>query len=377
MSGRMTPNRRSQSNRFRTASGLSGRRLTGRSGAMLLAVATLASVALGSCNSNTATVSLLSWNVQNLFDDVDDGSEYREFTRDGGWTRERYVRRLERIDEAVRLAGQNGPVASHGPDLIVLQEVEHAGIGKTLAHDFVRSHRYVIGDPRRNTTTAVLVLSRHQPRAVRFHDAVRVAVVPGSSEPEVTWRGRALVEVELAINGVSLSVLGAHWKSQSGGETRTESYRRQEGRLARGILARRAPEAILVGDLNEDLDEYGQHRGAYQTALMHSEHPGSTLSFVYADEQPGAPGDDGEMRADVASGWARGTRPWTYAYMGRWERLDHAFLALPSDLSISLEPLVADLLIRDGIPDRFDPRTGHGFSDHLPIVVTLTRRPAQ
>ncbi len=332
----------------------------------------LSIVALLGCSAPDE-LSLISWNVQNLFDDIDDGGEYPEFTRDGGWTRAAYVRRLERLDEIVRFGMPSAP------EVVVLQEVEGPKVGAVIATDFLRRHRYVAGDPRGLSSTSVLVLSRRTPTAVHLHDALELSLVPGESSPRIDWRARALLEVQIASNVGVIRLLGAHWKSQSGGERETEPYRRVEARLARLIMQRGEDDALLVGDLNEDLDEFAQHRGAYRTAIMHAEEAASIreISFVWPHERSQSGLQEHGVPADAVTGWERTQRPWSYAFRGRWERLDHAFLALPSDLDLSLDVVVAPQMVADGVPMRFDSRSGYGFSDHFPILVTVSRPQAR
>jgi endonuclease/exonuclease/phosphatase family metal-dependent hydrolase len=400
-----------------------------RKALLALAVILFSSCSPPSCISRTGNphtvLRILGYNVQNLFDDRDDGGEYAEFTKAGGWSRSDYYRRLERLDEAIRLASDN-----RLPDLIVLAEVENAGVGETLAREFLRRYRWIVADPDGGGTTGVVVLSRREPREVRTHLAVAVALAGGSAVPHgndpqffsgagagagavvVRWESRALVEAVLDLDDAPLRLFAAHWKSQSGGEAATEPRRRMEARLfltASGA-DRALPtdgEVLLIGDLNEDLEEYRQHGGSYRTALMHVDDrrqaatstarpetgtmPGAGnaiapplpertaaegVRFVYAEQADSAPRgafQTGWLRsAGVASG-ARGS----YAFRGEWERLDHAFLRLPSRLAVDLSPVVAPSLLRDGVPDRYDPRTGYGISDHLPVMITLSKRPSQ
>ena len=73
-------------------------------------------------------VTVLSYNVQNLFDDVDDGLEYDEYRSSSGWDRDAYFARLSRVDEVVRLATGATLV-----DAIVLQEVESPRVALDLS----------------------------------------------------------------------------------------------------------------------------------------------------------------------------------------------------------------------------------------------------
>ncbi|MFW6356558.1 MAG: endonuclease/exonuclease/phosphatase family protein [Spirochaetota bacterium] len=346
-----------------------------------LAFGSAASCAAGRDEAVIATV--LSYNVQNLFNGTDDGGEYREFTRAEGWSRDRYFARLERLDATVRRLS-----AGRLPDVIVFQELEGAGIGRDIARDFLRGHRHVLSGPAGETATQVVMLSRLTPTAVSAHRVCEIAVVPGERGRPL-WTSRVAVDATFA--GRALRVIGAHWKSQSGGEAVTEPKRIREAALVRDVLAcaggpRDAVGSpspliatLLVGDLNEDLDEYRSHGGAWPTALVRCE----DLEEIHERHGPVAPGIVFAPADAVADGagfrtlWSTSDAPGTYSYRGEWERLDQAFLAAPpevgGELRVGLDP---ELLFANGTPARYDSRSGSGCSDHLPIVVTLTRRRA-
>ena len=215
-------------------------------------------------------------------------------------------------------------------------------------------------------------------------------VPPGAPQASraTVWRSRDLVEVRFA--RPELTVLAAHWKSQSGGERTTEYLRRLEAALAVSLarntpvsLARSTP-VLLVGDLNEDLHEYRQHDGAYLTALLPLEAgsaaarggrkpAGGSLRFTAPGASLAATRLTGEPV--FRSLWGPESGAGTYFYRGRWERLDQAFLLAGPEWEGSLRVVRdGDLVDDQGRPRRYDVRTSRGVSDHLPIAVTLTRR---
>ena len=303
------------------------------------AVAVLCLCGCGAAGLARPVATLVSYNVQNLFDGIDDGTEYDEFRSDSGWTRDRYYDRLERVEEAVRLAA-GGAL----PQVIALQEIESPVVAADIVRDFLRRHRYVMTGRAGHTTTQVVVLSRTPPERQRTH-AVSEVVLAGESM-RTRWTSRDMVDVTFA--RPPLRVVVAHWKSQSGGQAATAPKRLREARLVASLLEGEAAGAVgravlLVGDLNEDLRESPRHDGAWPTAWMRT---------LWDESSPGS-----------------------YVYRGEWERLDHAFLldtgVYAGSLRVGLHPRLLD---ERGFPYRYDPRTRRGYSDHLPIAVTLTRR---
>ena len=101
-----------------------------KQGCCRMVSALFAVLVLGSCAMPDAagTWTVASWNVQNLFDGIDNGTEYSEFDpEDGEWTDELYRIRLEKTAEILL------SLCSGGPDLIILQEVENQNVLEDLA----------------------------------------------------------------------------------------------------------------------------------------------------------------------------------------------------------------------------------------------------
>ena len=185
-----------------------------------------------------------------------------------------------------------------------------------------------------------------------------------------------MVDAEIAVARVAgaIRMIACHWKSQSGGERQTEPQRIQSAALLRTLLLETAgdPLTLIVGDLNEDVEEFRQHGGEYPTALMPDGGVDARRSLLVTSTPEAA----GIRPAAVAvySPWLSSDNPGSYYHAGRWERLDQV-LILPgaaggvrASLSIIDDP---ELLTPDGKPARYDPRTGYGYSDHLPVVVEI------
>lgn len=356
---------------------------------------------------------IIAYNVQNLFDGTDHGGEYPEFRASAGWDRGDYYDRLERLGEAIRRTARRPGdrrerrTAGGLPDIVVLTEVESAWVAADLARDFLRRYRWVSAapEPRRAVpsqalapaaprpaypapATRIAVLSRRRPE-LRSHRVVQLDLVPGSA-PRVRWQGRETLELRFARQGLRL--LAAHWKSQSGGERQTEPKRIIEAALVHDLLQATSvaevdyPVTLLVGDLNEDLHEARQHGRAWPTALVPwsltaagdaapGGRAGARIRFVEADSPPAAAAaGDGPVFRTL---WHGADAPGTYRYRGEWERLDHAFLLAGDEYRGRIAVGAWDELFDAyGGPARYDARRGGGYSDHLPILVTVTRRRA-
>ena len=54
-------------------------------------------------STGTGIITLMTWNIHNLFDGKDDGYEYPEFLLSAGWSEEKYRGRLNTISNAIHI----------------------------------------------------------------------------------------------------------------------------------------------------------------------------------------------------------------------------------------------------------------------------------
>lgn len=332
----------------------------------------IVTVLLPSCSRCTLHVpwsakslSVMSYNVENLFDDRDDGTEYREYDPGAGtWNTALYHAKLKSVSEALSLVGAGGP------DICLLQEVENERAVTDLHEGYLNVLKYghVIVAPSDGTATTVAALSRFRPTRVLTH---RVHVLDAPPQ-------RPILELQFDLRGDQLVILNMHWKSKSGGADTTEPHRLAASAFVAERVAYLREEhpdwAILVaGDLNEREDEYERVSREYQTALMQAGE-GDAPDSLYLAKSPFDAGVRGG-RVVLFSPWLTSTSPGSYAYQGEWERIDH-FLLIPGaagGFSFGDFRVVDDELLLNprGYPDRWDALTTGGFSDHLPILIEL------
>jgi exonuclease III len=189
-----------------------------------------------------------------------------------------------------------------------------------------------------------------------------------------------------------LVVFVCHWKSKLGGDDATESTRRASAR----IIVRRIQElvesepdlpVIVMGDLNENHDEFYRRSGAVLSALLPDDPRAAEVAGQY---------DNGlqkdflilsKSKPPVPRYFPPGTvtlyTPWTeledgsYYYKNAWETIDH-FLLSPqlfdktgwdyATCQVLNEP---PFVSAKGLPLAYNPRTGGGLSDHLPLLLFL------
>lgn len=332
---------------------------------------------IAACSSG---LTVLCWNVENLFDDVDDGTEFPDFDPGRGrWDAESFRLRVDTVAEAIRAA------VAGGPDVLVLQEVENENALRALAAVALKDLGYawtaIVAKP--DLPANVAVASRVP--IARVH-TIGVSAY-GANEL------RDLLEVEIEQDGHRLHVFNNHWKAKSGGARQTEAWRIEAagklGRRIREILAADpSADIIAAGDFNESVDEWRAVGRAYQVALVPVDDgppAGFFASSILLADDPGGAGVRGPILAlyepwyEVAAA-ERGS----YSYQGRWETVDHVLMSpgLFDDRGYryragSFRVVRLPFLLNDnGTPKRWSGLSGRrGYSDHLPLLVTLDAAP--
>ncbi len=324
--------------------------------------------------SGSAVITVMSYNVENLFDDVSDGTEFHGFdpARDD-WDTRSYRAKLDNVTAVIEAA------VPGGPDILALQEVENRRTLTTLTEEYLGRMGYVdaVMVPVPGIAFNVALLSRFPVRRVASHRL----------RPDPPARLRNILEVELAIEDQRLIVFVNHWKSKfGGGAALTEPLRVAASELLRLRLHELLSEdsgtqVIVLGDLNLSYDEYRRIEKDYQTALIpkSSSYPetfhGSSIFLTDSVDRAGLRGE----KVVLYTPWKGSDYRGSYVYQGEWYTIDHMLFspALLTQEGLQLErfTVVKDefMLNRFGEPLRWDTATRSGFSDHLPLLARLRR----
>ncbi len=312
-----------------------------------------------------------SWNVENLFDAVSDGTEFDGFDPvRGGWNERLYHAKLT---NTVRVIDE---LSSEGTAVLALQEIENRQVLSDL-WDRLADHRfrygYMIdetGGPFHNA-----VLSRYEISYARVHALSMPWAAPG----------RFILELDIVVNSdVTLVLFVNHWHSRRGGEVETEPSRRLAAALvARRVIERSGEDGIgilVVGDLNANHDDYARASGSYQTALM----PVSGIDTYDRGGSLFLSGDPSDVQQYDAvvlySPWKNGAGPGSYVYREEWNTIDHMLFGAGFGAGGVLEleefRVVAEafMVTASGAPRRWRSDRASGYSDHLPLVARIRLR---
>ncbi len=331
------------------------------------ALAALVGSVLALCASCAApsqgqkAISVVSYNLMTLFDAVDNGGEYAEFSvAKGKYDERRYKSRLSSLARVIKAA------VPGGPDILAVQEIENSRVLMDLGRA-LGSYPYKACADDTATVLECGILSRYPIVSLRTH---RYGVMPGSQAP------RLLLEAQLDAGGQELWLLVAHWKSKLEGAEQTEPERVAAASLAASVIqeilaANPLAAVVLAGDLNENPDE--QSSVSYTTALPNTLGMSMDRSVSIASL--------GTSRPILYSPWAD-CGGFSYIHDGTSERIDHLIVS-PSLAGANDGPSLVRFgvaapdfaLDAQGQPIAYRSSTGTGFSDHLPLYAFIVQRP--
>lgn len=292
----------------------------------------------GRAGAGAREFTLVSYNVHNLFDDRDDGTEFAGY-RPGSdsWSSVEFHTKAERTADALRRIAGGGH-----PDIVALQEIENEhALGVLLREYLPRSgYRWFVMPPAGGSAFRVAAVSRFAVRSARVHAFWYL------------WRPqRDVLELELDIHGRALTLLVNHWPSKRGGAERTAAQREfvsaGVARRVRALQRDNHEAAVAVaGDFNMDPHEFSAEWAAL------------SLYNPWVDQQ----------------------FPGSYRFRGSWSRIDNIFLSRAAHqgvFELLSFTVVTDkgFLDRTGAPRVWFPGSSGGYSDHLPLRARLRMVP--
>ncbi len=317
-----------------------------------------------------APFKVASYNVENLFDAVSDGTEYEEFIPGRhGWNARMFEKKLAHTAEVI---------CDLDADIIGLQEVENKNAFDALRKVLKRvgcGYRYGVITHKKGAPIQVALLSRFP--------------ITQSREIEVSYapRVRNILEVTLRIEGRPLTLFVNHWKSKSrrGYESKRIAYAKA---LAKRIgTMPSSKEYMILGDLNSDyrahltlpkrLDDTNGKRGL--SHLLHTVEGTRHLSIENLKHYP-------HSHYDLWLELPYRDR-WSHKFYGHKSTLDH--ILLPASMfdgkgvdyvGGSFGVFKRDYLFtKRGYINRWQLKTGRhtgkGYSDHLPIYALFDTKP--
>jgi len=331
---------------------------------------------LGSCSyafsqnpdyNATKIATIVSWNVENLFDTIDAPDIIdEEFlpSSDLNWNTEKYFQKLKNLDYVLSNINTN-----ELPELIALQEVENLEVLKDLIkQDGLSKAKYGIVHQESPDMRGidVALLYRSDAFVVMGTEMLRVKI-----ELEPDFKTRDIMYVFGKLNGDKIHIFINHWSSRRGGEMESEPKRMASAILARKKIdeiqkADKNAKIILLGDFNDTPLNSSIKMGLQAGNNLVPEKPGSLYNLMY----------------DLALN-GKGS----HSYNGKWNMLDNIVVSYPllwakdgfsvnfSTTGLFFDEKTVFLNNKTGFwqPNRTfsGNRYYAGFSDHLPVFVQL------
>jgi endonuclease/exonuclease/phosphatase family metal-dependent hydrolase len=318
-------------------------------------------------------VKIASYNVENLFDMKDDGTEYEQYIPNTSWGWNEEIHRI-------KLRNTAQVIYDIGADVIGLQEIESETALKELRAQLNRQGLYYSHYAfarTKNTAVAVALLSRYPivsalSRSVGAHRAYR-----------------DILEVKLNIHGKNLRVFVNHWKSKSG----PESMRIQSAKVLKKRLEELDEDEpyILMGDFNSHHEEYK----TFVKSRKHNDTEGITginhiLKTIDDDQNPITYASLQSNDDSLYNLWYElpEDQRWSHEYRGHHEGLDNMIISPSLADGKGLEYVRgsfgrfdAPYLFYKGKPYRWQQsrkfpkhHLGEGYSDHLAIFAKINIR---
>lgn len=313
---------------------------------------------LAGCENQTdikseQSFTVVSWNVQSLFDSVDNGNEYAAFRQKQGWSRARYNERISSLAEVLR----NYDFSS--ADVIFFQEVENSTVLKDLLSAGLRRRGFIYYGVIDNITPiSVGFISKIKPFDIIIHFA-------DSQRP--------IMQTRFLLNGESISVFNLHAKSNLGEESENLRLRKEYARYLNKLVASSYDEKIiLLGDFNTSIRLDTLDMLSSAAAINSSE-------IITRHSLPVASSMDNLDYSVFYDPLLDSAMPFpgegTYYYNGIWTLPDHILLSssLVEFCSLLEITILSDYTSdSEGKPDGYDTSIWRGYSDHFPLRLTLT-----
>ncbi|MCB1175568.1 MAG: hypothetical protein KDK39_18480 [Leptospiraceae bacterium] len=294
-------------------------------------------------------LSVLFWNVENLFDDQDDPGWFDDEMLATNHP-EIYDLKIERLQRILAPFAQKKAV-------ICLAEVENRAVLERLLQGLPNGPDYNI--VYEHNTFARIKQAVLSPLPVRHTEAIDFA------------RGlRPILKTEVLWHGQSLTIYVNHWKSRRGGQSKTAHKRRLAAEaLYADIQTLRtqnaAAEILVVGDFNDEPFDPSVQR------YLHA-----------VDNRPAVLKNDELLYNCLADPRYRQRYAGTSSHKGHWQLFDQMLVnsGLLDSRGLYLKSCqIYDgkgQLVYHGQPNRFGDEeelipAERGFSDHLPVLMQL------
>lgn len=267
-------------------------------------------------------ITIATYNVENLFDAKNDGTEYRDFKLSKhGWNAEKSRQKLKNIARVIKYINA---------DIIALQEVENYEIAKELAkktgYDF-----QAFSKPKKSPVGIVL-LSKFKITNKKEHTFSHI-------------KTRNILETSVNLDNKNLTLFITHFPTAK----RPKKERLAVLRKLKSILP--GSDFVILGDFN-----IAYRENSLLNKVLNQTNSTEQILDLWVEKEP--------------------QERYSHAYKGRKSALDHILLSSSffkgenfGYIDNSFNVIKADFMLKNSIPKRY--KNGKGYSDHLPLIFKL------
>ncbi len=310
-------------------------------------------------NVSGETIKIAFWNVENLFDLLDDPhTNDNEFAINGrkNVTQETYDLKLKNMAEVIDALDT---------DILGLCEIENRYVLKELDSAVARDYKIIHYDSPDNRGIDVALLYDPKKLTVTHSEPVTVTLPTGRPTRDILY-------VKATFTQTDLHLFVNHWPSKYGGAEKSIPLRAAAGKTLRieveSILSQDSnAEIVIMGDLNDEPID--------PSVTMHL---GATMELDQI-------GKNDQILWNVMKIWHRNSSGSTYKYGGNDMVYDHLILSTGLVDNIGLKLVKNSVGVfdgygyrqhggkYDGYPFRFwaGNRLLGGYSDHMPIYLKI------
>jgi predicted extracellular nuclease len=198
------------------------------------------------------------YNVENLFDTVDNPKTFDDdFTSDGKkkWNYRRYKVKIKKLSSVISQLGMNR--SKYPPALVGLVEVENAKVVSDLVNSSnLSKHHYGFAHYDSPDERGIDVALLYNKQVFEYLGSETFPVFLENEEGERDYT-RDILKVTGNLHGELVHVLVNHWSSRREGAAETEHKRITAAETARSIIynikdKESNPKIIVMGDFNDD-----------------------------------------------------------------------------------------------------------------------------
>lgn len=316
---------------------------------------------LSSCTKKPKTITVGFYNVENLFDTLNDPTTNDEWflpSSEINWDSEKYATKLKHLAEVISEMADG-----HEPDVLGLCEIENRSVIQDLINEQAIQHaNYSIAHVESKDERGIDVALIYKPSVLDV-TSVEAIEVDLSAFNDKT---RDILRIDGDLIGTEVSIYVNHWPSRSEGMKESEPKRIRAATTLYANTMDNSRPAIIIGDFNDE---------PFNVSIkdrLFADNRVSVDAYPFYNCMINL-----DMKSDTLG---------TYCYRGNWNMLDQVIL---SDTLLShpkMQYVNESVTIYnpekirqhtdneyDGYPNRtFGGRKYlRGYSDHFPVYIKL------